>query len=137
MNSSTSTPTSASVSKPIISGVPSQISYLIEVLSNPGTFVASAVNRAVTEEVDELRKVLRWSHIEYSTIANNFDIEWDSKAKSFTYVVTGSLGTRAREIEYGTPDEPASRVQTTAAVHRARYLEGKIQKYLNEELGLK
>lgn len=137
MNSSTSTHTSASVSKAIISGVPSQLSYLIEVLSDPGTIISNAVNKALTEEVGELRSTLMWSHAEYSAIASSFDIEWDSASKSFVYVVDAPMGTRAREIEYGSPDEPAARVQTTAAVHRARYLESKIQKYLNEELGVK
>jgi hypothetical protein len=128
--------TAASVSRPVVSGVPSQLDYLFEIILNPGSFVANAVNKALTEEVGELRTVLKWSHVEYTTITNKFDIEWDDKAQAFTYVVEGALGNRAREIEYGTPSEPAARVQTTAAVHRSSYLERRIQKYLDEELGI-
>ena len=128
--------TSASVSKPIISGVPSHIRYVAEITVNPGSFVSNAVNKALSEELAILKKSMGMAHVEYGSIVRDFNIEWDARTKSFVYVVKKPSAQRAREIEYGTLEEPAARVQTTMAVHRARELESKIQKYLDKELGL-
>lgn len=117
----------------LVSGLPSPLVYSMNAVLNAPNIIASAVNRAVKDEVAIMRKELIDKG--HGDIASNFDMEYDSSNNTFVYVVQGEVVGKTMELEYGTLDKAPKAVLRSMIAERANDLQSRIDDYIKEGLG--
>jgi hypothetical protein len=97
MNMSTPAPSS----KRIIEGIPSPITFYMDLVLNMREYVEEAMAEAIEEEVKEASKSLVGREPKYRKFLNDFDVTYQDA--TFSYKVSGTSAEEARSLEYGPP----------------------------------
>lgn len=126
--------TTPSSSNNFISGVPSPLMYLGDIVLNIDEYLKLAVEPAMEEEISRIQDELPQKEAQYGDIAQNFTIEWDSKDLAFVYKVKGKAASqKAQRLEYGPPARSLIRHEVVTSNQN---LGKKINQNLNKLLGL-
>jgi hypothetical protein len=123
-----------SSSKTIVSGTPSPLSYAgMATLSLP-QILTDAINKAINEETDEIRKSLESDG--HADLAKDFSIKYNEKEQSFVFEVGGTSGQQAKTLEYGDLKTAPKGIFRKLIRRRASSFEKKVNSYIKEGLGL-
>lgn len=126
--------TTSSSSTNFISGVPSPLMYLGDIVLNIDEYLRLAVEPAMNAEIDRIQKELPQKEAEYGDIAKDFTIEWDAKELAFVYKVKGNAASqKAQRLEYGPPAKSLLRHEVVTSNQN---LGKKVNQNLNKLLGL-
>jgi len=116
-----------------ISGVPSPLLYLGDIVLNMDQYLKSAVEPAMVDEISRIQHELPQKEAEYGDIAKDFTIEWDAKDLAFSYKIKGnSSSKKAQQLEYGPPARSLIRHEVVTANQN---LGKKITQNLNKLIG--
>lgn len=126
--------TMSSSSTNFVSGVPSPLLYLGDIVLNIDEYLRLAVEPALNDEIARIQEELPQKEAEYGDIAQDFTIEWDSKDLTFAYKVKGNASAqKAQRLEYGPPARSLIRHEVVTANQN---FGKKINQNLNKLLGL-
>lgn len=126
--------TMSSSSTNFISGVPSPLMYLGDIVLNIDEYLRLAVEPALDEEISRIQEELPQKEAQYGDIAKDFTIEWDSADLAFVYKVKGNASAqKAQSLEYGPPARSLIRHEVVTANQN---LGKKINQNLSKLLGL-
>jgi len=122
-------------SHPFIQGLPSPLTYLMYAIGESPSIISSALNKAIEEETETVKKEIISEHPQYAQLIDDMEIEYDEETSTFVYATSDKNGEILREMEYGTQSVSATAAIRKALLKGAKRLEKQINLNIAKELG--
>lgn len=123
-----------SSSSPLVSGLPSPLSYMALASANLPEILTNAINQAINEETEEIKKNLESDG--YPELANNFSIQYDEQNQSFVFLVGGDVVQQAKTLEYGDLQNAPKGIFRKLVKRRSSSFEIRVNNHIKKGLGL-
>lgn len=123
-----------SSSSPLVSGTPSPLSYMALASANLPEILTTAINKAINEETEEIKKSLESDG--YPELANNFSIQYNEENQSFVFLVGGDASQQVKTLEYGDLQNAPKGIFRKMIKRRSSSFEIRVNNHIKKGLGL-